>query len=379
MKKALLPYRHFGPYHRARIEPTRREFAAAGLELVPVSLFRDSRQYRWSHRMHDAVIQLGLRSDGRDRLAWTDFPALFRAMSRIAPAVVFVNGWSSRDALACHAWCAIHGAARVLISDSQIADRPRGMLKEWLKRRIVAGCKAGFAAGTASTRYLESLGLPAEAITTGCDVVDNAHFAAAAQSRGAPGFRLLTVCRLIPEKNLEAAAQAFLEFVRGRDPSEPWRWTVVGYGPMEARLRAIAENSGARITLAGYRGYDDLITEYAGHDLYFHPSLSEPWGLVVNEAMAAEMPVLVSKQSGCVEDLVTAETGWTFDAASRESMLAALSAAADARSQWRRMGGAAARRIQAFGLDRFAHGALSAAQIALAHDRDRESVHRAGR
>jgi 1,2-diacylglycerol 3-alpha-glucosyltransferase len=365
MKRALLPYRYFGPYHCARIEPTRRAFAAAGLELVPVSIFQASRQYRWSGPPHRSVVQLALDGNARDRLSWLGLMRLYRALSRLSPDLVFVNGWSARDALMCHAWCLTKGVARVLISDSQAEDRPRGAFKEWMKSRLAAGCGAVFAAGRSSSRYLQSLGVPANAITLGCDVVDNRHFARALRLRGEPGYRLLTVSRLIPEKNLIASARAFLEFCRARGPFQPWRWTIVGYGPERHRLQALADQSQGRIVLTGFRGYEELVSEYAAHDVYWQPSLSEPWGLVVNEAMAAGMPVLVSRRCGCAEDLVTSDTGWRFDASSTRALVAGLEAAAKDRKRWRSMGSAASAHIAQWGLDRFASGALAAARMAL--------------
>ncbi|HSS66541.1 MAG TPA: glycosyltransferase family 4 protein [Gammaproteobacteria bacterium] len=377
MKRALLPYRYFGPHHCARIEPSRREFAAAGLELVPVSIFPDSRQYRWSGPMDQSVVRLDLNGDSRDRLSSLDVTRLYSALSRLSPDVVFVNGWSARDALLCHAWCLSNGVARVLISDSQAEDRPRGAFKEWMKSRLVAGCGAFFAAGQSSSRYLRSLGVPASAITLGCDVVDNSHFARARRLRGEPGYRLLTVSRLIPEKNLVASAQAFLEFCRARDSSQSWRWTIVGYGPEQHRLQAIADGSRGRIVLAGFRDYEALVSEYAGHDLYWQPSLSEPWGLVVNEAMASGMPVLVSRQCGCAEDLVRVDTGWRFDASSTQGLIGGLEAAANDRKRWAAMGAAAAAQIGDWDLDRFAQGALGAARIALAKASPGEVAQRA--
>ncbi len=365
MKRALLPYRYFSPYHGARIEPTRRVFSAAGIELLAVSLFADSRQYRWSHQLEASVIRLDLAGDARDRLSWPGLARLYRALTRFAPDVVFVNGWSARDALLCHAWCLLKGVPRVLVCDSQAEDRRRGVIKERMKARLAAGCDAAFAAGRSSSRYLKSLGVADSVITIGCDVVDNAHFAGARGLRGEQAFRLLTVSRLIAEKNLIPAAHAFLQFCRRRGAAEPWCWTIVGYGPEQRRLEAIAAQSEGRIRLAGYRGYDELVSEYAAHDVYWQPSLSEPWGLVVNEAMAAAMPVLVSRQCGCAEDLVTADTGWVFDASSPGGLAAGLQSAAADRGRWRTMGEAAASHIGHWDLDRFARGALDAARIAL--------------
>jgi glycosyltransferase involved in cell wall biosynthesis len=58
-----------------------------------------------------------------------------------------------------------------------------------------------------------------------------------------------------------------------------------------------------------------LIPYYAFAGCFVLPSTREPWGLVVNEAMAAGLPVIVSNRCGCAEDLVhTGQNGYLFDA-----------------------------------------------------------------
>ena len=130
-------------------------------------------------------------------------------------------------------------------------------------------------------------------------------------------------------------------------------------------MRVLAENSGGIIQLLGYRSYGDLPDTYATADLYWQPSLREPWGLAINEAMAAGLPILVSRRCGCHEDLVTPETGWTFEPDDVTDMVMALDEAATCRTVWSAMGKAAARHIAAWDLDRYVAGALAAARYAI--------------
>ena len=67
---------------------------------------------------------------------------------------------------------------------------------------------------------------------------------------------------------------------------------------------------------------------YSQADLFILPSTSEPWGLVVNEAMRCELPVLVSSRCGCAEDLVNEETGWVADPFDEQAMAETISKAA---------------------------------------------------
>ena len=69
----------------------------------------------------------------------------------------------------------------------------------------------------------------------------------------------------------------------------------------------------------------DLLDVYSVADVFVLPSRFEPWGLVVNEAMAAGLPVLASERVGCVDDLVRAgETGMIVPAESELALTAAM-------------------------------------------------------
>lgn len=343
-------------------------FAAAGLEPVPAQLFSQQTIYRWEPAAGtEPCMDFAFTPGSMDRIRWRDIPRLWRGLARTRPAVVYVNGWRTRNAVALHLWCKAMKIPTVLVSDSTSFDNVRRWWKDAVKSMIVRTSDTAFVAGTPHRRYVEELGMPVERIFTGCDVVDNAHFAPAQALRKSTGCRVLTVARLVPEKNLLAAASAFIRFAASRAAAEKWVWTIVGYGPQQERLKRAAETAGGKIELRGYVSYDRMPEVYGAADLYWQPSVSEPWGLVVNEAMASGLPVLVSTQCGCAQDLVSPEVGWTFDPTSDDGLIDGLRRAAGARSAWREMGATALKRIADWDLDRFAQGALLAAQAALAH------------
>lgn len=362
----VFPYRTFGPYHVARLSHARKAFEEAGMTLVPLQLLRASRVYEWGNMTKlDGSVCLDLDNPKADSIRVRDVPVLLRALAKLRPTVVFVNGWSLRDAIAMHAWCFTHRVARVLVAESTWEDKPRNRVLESVKKLIIGGCGAAFVGGQPQTRYLKRLGFPEDRILQGCGVVDNRHFASARREVGRQGRWLLTVCRFVPEKNLLPAARAFLRFAAVRPANEAWHWTIVGYGSQAASLREFASTSQGRLSIEDFKAYEELPTVYANADLYFHPSIYEPWGLVVNEAMAAGLPVLVSRKCGCAEDLVHPEVGWVFDPHSEEAIMAGLHAAALGFDRWRKMGEAAAIRIGTWGLEKFSNKALQAARLAI--------------
>lgn len=365
--RALLIYHHFGPYHAARWRHLQPVAAAAGIEMLGLQVFAAGGPYRWGAAgALPGVRELGLHSTGDEQLRWRDAPRLLRALTAAAPDVVAINGWGTRDALLAHGWCRARAVARVLVSDSLDPGKNAGLVREPIKRAALRGVGAALVGGAPHRRYVQHLGVPADRIREGCDVVDNAHFAAAGSARGEPGRRLLTVARLSAEKNLLAAAEAFLEFAAARPRNEDWSWTLAGYGPLEAVLQGVAARSDGRIRLSGAVDYAALPAAFAAADLYWQPSVRDSWALAVNEAMAAGLPVLVSNRCGCSEDLVTPDTGWSFDPGRPGALREALAAAAREHWRWPTMGQNAARHVEAWGLDRFSRELLATLRMALA-------------
>jgi glycosyltransferase involved in cell wall biosynthesis len=95
------------------------------------------------------------------------------------------------------------------------------------------------------------------------------------------------------------------------------------------------------------------------------PSHAETWGLVVNEALACGLPVLVSRQCGCAETLVKPGTnGWIFDSRDADGLAALMGRIASLSDKERAaMSGASRAMVSDWGLERFAQGAWEAVQM----------------
>ncbi len=240
--------------------------------------------------------------------------AVWRALDRLNPEVVLVPGYYTLPALAAAAWARVRGRTGVLMTESTAADHRRSAWKERLKGWLIRGLfRWAVAGGVAHVRYLRALGFPADRIARFYDVVDNEGYRERAEElrrsstpaeAGLPATPyFLYVGRLAAEKNIEALLQAWLRY---REGGGLWPLVLVGDGPSAAGLRATAENSAyaGDAHFAGLRGSRELPPFYAFAGCFVLPSTREPWGLVVNEAMASGLPVIVSDRCGCAEDLV---------------------------------------------------------------------------
>jgi glycosyltransferase involved in cell wall biosynthesis len=164
----------------------------------------------------------------------------------------------------------------------------------------------------------------------------------------------LYVGRFAPEKNLRMLVQAF-SVASHHAAVEGWGLVLVGGGPLEEVLRRDALPMGDRIRFVAFQQIDGLPAYYGLADALILPSLTEPWGLVVNEAMASGLPVVVSHQCGCVLDLVfPGVNGFVTDPHDPKSLAAALVAIAAEPERRQAYGRESARIIQNFSLETWA-------------------------
>jgi glycosyltransferase involved in cell wall biosynthesis len=247
---------------------------------------------------------------------------LWKALNRLSPQVVLVPGYYTLPAIAAALWAKLHGRHSVLMTESTAGDHKRVWWREKTKALMIRALfEWAIAGGAAHRRYLEELGFPMNHVMRFYDVVDNSYFrtksAELRQQNAAdfalPGGFFLYVGRLSEEKNVDGLIGEWNVY---RDADGSWPLVIVGNGPAagDLQLRASQSPFGSDIHFAGLKGFRELPMFYAFANCFVLPSTREPWGLVVNEAMAAGLPVIVSNRCGCAEDLVSnATNGFIFD------------------------------------------------------------------
>jgi glycosyltransferase involved in cell wall biosynthesis len=389
MKAAIL-FDNFGPYHLARLQ------AAAGqLNLLAIEVAQQSGEYAWVRPAGADRLQTVSLFSGVSRVvgARAMFSRLADVLDEFKPDAVFVPGWSSRAALAALHWCLCRRVPAVVMSESTAWDEVRSPVKEWLKRQIIRGFAAGLAGGTPHADYLTQLGLPRERIFLGYDAVDNDYFAAGvAESREQgtksrekhqlPEKYFLASARFVEKKNLARLLQAYALYRQnaeklkattpasdsGPPSSVPWDLVLLGDGPLRADLCRLIADLGLQqsVQLPGFKQYPDLPAYYAGAGAFIHASTTEQWGLVVNEAMASGLPVLVSNRCGCARDLVQdGVNGFTFDPYEVDQMAQIMFQVSGLGPQLSGFGSQSQRLISEWGPQRFAVGVAAAARAAM--------------
>ena len=413
-------FHHIGPYHHARLNVASDRLSVTGIE--------------WSAKGYDAwgvaeapprYGKISLFPEATDHhLARATLRRAFcSALEELNPDVVAVNGWNNFGSLAAANCCVDRGIPMVVMSESAREDELRTWWKEMLKRRIVDLYSAALVGGQRHIDYLVELGMPRERIFTGYDVVDNHYFARRAaeirnshlrrgygrqaafeirNKHGLPENYFLASARFIPKKNLPRLIRAYAEYRKrasafANQPSHkatagqeatadkevggnsPWDLVLLGDGPLRQTLNSQLStlNLQAHVHLPGFKQYDELPVYYALAKTFVHPSTTEQWGLVVNEAIASGLPVIVSDRCGCVPELVNGN-GFTFDPFDEQELVARLSQMASLSDDERKSMSDASYRISAnFAPKRFGEGLEQAARLALNRPRKASLIGRA--
>ena len=241
--------------------------------------------------------------------------------------------------------------------------RPGSALNRWIKRLLFSRARIVFCPGEAAAAHARAHGAKHVAITRNCidvDALDTDLAAAGAVRDGSP--RLVYIGRLSPEKDVATAIRALARLDNGAT------LRLVGFGPEEAALRTLARELGVadRVEFVGYREGVELAREYAMAEIMILPSLSEPWGLVVNEAMQAGAVVVATRVIGCAPDLIEdGVTGFLFDPGDDAGLADILASILGDRERRERVRLAAREKIRGSVPVIFARGLIDGVRVAL--------------
>jgi glycosyltransferase involved in cell wall biosynthesis len=355
-------------------------------------------------------------------------------MAELSIEVCLLPSYSPKQSLAALIAAKSLGIRTVMMNETHSGTaRARG-LAALVKRQLVGMFDAALVGGEPQRRYFASLGLPPERIFVAYDAVDNDYFATKAEEvrsqksevreqYSLPENYFLSLGRFIAKKNLKTLIHAYRHYL-DTSPLKQSHLVMVGSGEEEARLKLLClqlglpvyekassgsnrpkspgqesaiENRKSQITnekpgvhFYGFRQIEENPVFYALASAFILPSLWEEWGLVVNEAMASGLPVVVSKTAGCAEDMLVAgfppnynrlaasfrarelgieqlirRNGLVFDPNSSDELsrvLLLLESNSDLRSA---LGEAGRRVVSKFSCEKFGENALRAVQVAL--------------
>ncbi|MDT8388523.1 MAG: glycosyltransferase family 4 protein [Thiogranum sp.] len=237
---------------------------------------------------------------------------------------ILIMPYGDPDCVAASILCAaLHKKYWIFSANNSFDWRPSSTLREKLKHFIFQHSSGVLATGPSQKSYalgymenpamIHIIGNPAPALK-GLEELGGNDGRSAVRSKLGWGdeFVILYVGRVSKEKGLNTLVRALEELATKNVAS---RTVIVGSGPLEADLKSAAKTRGLNVEFMGFREGVDLTEVYLAADVFVLPSTSEPWGLVVNEAMEAGLPVVVSDKVGSQQALVReGQNGLIFQA-----------------------------------------------------------------
>lgn len=391
-KPTALIFHRVGPYHFARARAAGKTVGATLIEV-----FKSDDVYGWDHVPgadgFERVTLFERNSETNDNVA----RGVRAALERCRPSAVAIPGWADAVAFSAIQWCGVNRVPVIVMSETTEWDEPRWIWKEWIKRRLLKRCASGLVGGQPHADYLARLGMPHERIFQGYDAVDNdyfAHHANAARSEAhetrtrlaLPEKYFLASARFVQKKNLFNLVCAYAQYrdlidkaervktqeAKAGGPSpvfDRYSLVLLGDGPLKSDLCRLIAGFGLEesVLLPGFKQYDELPSYYALARAFIHASTVEQWGLVVNEAMASGLPVLVSDRCGCAFDLVSeGVNGFRFDPYDPGQLAGLMARISELQFPAAKFGAESSRIISEWSPNRFATSLGQAVEAALA-------------
>jgi glycosyltransferase involved in cell wall biosynthesis len=316
---------NFGPYVVARFAASEKLGKKRGVSVIGLEMAGRLKAYPWIPRnLINAKVTLFPEKAVEEVSFWQYIHSTWGCLQKLKPDVLAICGYDQAAMLTALAWTKKNHRIAILMSESKTDDKPRSYWKEIGKKIIFRCFDAALVGGAPHREYAFTLGLPADRIFLGYDVVENDFFSQGAnkiksrqetwrEKLGLPRPYFLSVSRFIDKKNIFRLIEAY-KIYRQQAQEEVWDLVLCGDGPLAARLKDKAKKISG-IHFPGFKQVEDLIPYYGLAGVFVMPSSNfEQWGLVVNEAMASGLPVLVSRACGCAQDLVQEGiNGFTFD------------------------------------------------------------------
>ena len=373
----VIIWQRFLPYHWARIRCANKRLRELGFQLTAIEVASQDASYGFPANSTSEKLNYICCFPGdsyHDHRAREIRRKVLEVLNVVKPDIMFAPAIAFPEGIAALAYRLKSGARAVIMDDAWEHTDHRNSLVKLIRQLIYKNADAAFIPAGSHLAYYLRLGFAKERVIFGVDVVDNGYF-----SKQVEGVRLkvteirdalqlsqnffLFVGRVLPRKGLKTLFEAYKQY-REMAKSDLWDLVVVGTGDyMNSILSQFHEVPG--VCFAGAQYGDSLCKYYGLAKVIIVPSDSDPWGLVVNEAMASGLPVIVSTGCGAAKTLVQeGDNGWAFKPGNVDEltqlMLRASLLSTDALKE---MGKKSRSIIDDWSLDRFADGLLKAVEI----------------
>ena len=345
LPQVALLWSQFAAYHVDRGEAVAKRLAGRA-EVIAVEVATTSTTYAWAPSGAVAGARKLTLFPGESweaiaplRRLWRQFRALRRCRM-----VCLGVGYNEPDIIVLAWLLRVWGVYVVALSESKFDDMPRRVARELAKALALLPYRAAVVGAGRHMAYFRFLGFRRRPVLPGYDGVALARVLAQGGGVTAPGGiahgqrHFIFVGRFVAKKNLGELIAGYGAYCAAAGAGAH-RLVLVGAGPEEAAMRARIAALGIadRVDFPGFIGAEQVARLLADALALTLVSTVEQWGLVVNEALAFHLPVIVSGAVGARDALLrNGVNGYVVEAGSCAGIATAMAAMAD-EAQWRRL------------------------------------------
>lgn len=321
--KALIIHPFLGSHYKAIIFSELEKIASGSenLDVHVIQLFANEAtragMEQSDNNIHNYSYECLFDSDSKPPSLIQKYIAIQRVLKEYEPDIINVTGYYDWAVNLIMIVYKLLGKRMIMSIDSTLMDQKGSVLKRVIKSFLLFWPDGFFCYGSKSTELIEHYGRNGNDVLVQKNAVPNktlqniqTDFISANGYKHwrsqFPKYNFIFVGRLITEKNVELLIKAFKD-INLKD----WGLIIVGNGELRHDLEKRANNPS--IYFEGGKSWTEIPHYFSASDVFVLPSKSEPWGLVVNEAMACSLPVVSSDACGATFDLVlNKNTGIAF-------------------------------------------------------------------
>ena len=311
--RVLILHTDFRVYWKGRLTYLKKFLTEQGVDFYAIELFGKGSPYSfdqynnseqwWTCLFPDKSIAELNVNELKD--------TLFAKLDQINPDVIIGGSIVFFSGALGIRWAKHHKKKFVMFDDAKPSYVKRNALVTWVKDTI--------------TKQIDGLWLPSKDYDNeysnldkkrvlffhGYSCIDNQLFKPIDNSHSKKR-EIICVARFVPVKNIDNLLRAW-KIVE--DTNTGYKLIIIGNGPEHDNLtRIVADFDLRHVDFPGIINNEDIPAYFNNADAFILPSLYESWGLVVNEAMAAGLPVLLSSKINACNTLLKEDVnGFSFD------------------------------------------------------------------
>ena len=376
--KIVIVHTDLRVHWKARLSALHKFLSEKGFELSIVEIAGKGSPYAFYNDQSDSDIQwhcIFPDSKIEDIQPAAAKRAVIKTLNNIKPDVVLSGAIAYSSGAGALEYCLNTNTKLIVFDNARLEDVPRSRYVNFIKRKLYDCVDAIFCPAPPFNETFNYWGFNDKQIFHGLNVVDNKYFSGNNSGSSHNDKKtLLAVGRQIPKKNFLGLLNVWTNLTK-KGKSTGYELLFVGDGPEHNNLIDFVESNNLQnVSFMPFQNHEELKIIYHDSSALILPSVyGETWGLVVNEAMAAGLPVLVSDRCGCASTLVrNGENGYTFDPENYEEMEAVLNKYLElSPEQMAKIGKNSEAIIEEWDLDRYCRGVWEAIQFVVSQKEKR--------